>query len=255
MRTKASVPFCWTSGGSSSTSTRGSFSGNGLRPVGLARVCAATGVSTGGGAGAGGDALPPASLPSSMPSIDIVSCASPPDSRSRLWPTSPSSSLRHVSRACRYSLRYSSRSAASAARSAAKPSRRALNSATFASIEMAGPTVTAILVRNHAAIDPSSGCASFLFFRHAREQPWQRRTVDVDRHRTVRGGRQLEHGPVQPLVKQAQPIAVEPQHLEPRRRFPGEHEQCPCLDRVLPHALARQLRQPVEPVPHVHRLG
>jgi hypothetical protein len=67
---------------------------------------------------------------------------------------------------------------------------------------MAAPSVTAMLVRNHAAIDPSSGCASFLFFRHAREQPCERRTIYVDRHRTVRGGRQLEHRPVQPLVTQ-----------------------------------------------------
>jgi Diguanylate cyclase, GGDEF domain len=49
---KAASPSCCTSGGKTSISTRGSFSGNGLRPVGFCRVCACTCSSSGGGAGA-----------------------------------------------------------------------------------------------------------------------------------------------------------------------------------------------------------
>src|SRR6185312_10997680 len=247
MRTKASVPFCFTSGGNSSTSTRGSFSGNGLRPVGLARVCAATGVSGGGGAGAGGATLRPSPSPSRRSSIDIVSCASPSERRSRLAPISPSSSFRHVSSVCRYSLRYSSRSAA-------RPSTRALSSASLASMDAVPPSVTAMLVRKHAAIDPSSGYATLLLLRDAGQQPSQRGAVDVDRHRSIPGGRQLEHRTVEALVEQAQAISVEPEHLEPRRRPSGEHEQRPARNWVLANALARHLSETVEPVPHVDRL-
>ena len=49
---KAASPSCCTSGGKTSISTRGSFSGNGLRPVGLCRVCSRTCSSSAGGAGA-----------------------------------------------------------------------------------------------------------------------------------------------------------------------------------------------------------
>src|SRR6185437_5191028 len=87
------------------------------------------------------------------------------------------------------------------------------------------------------------------------EQASQRLAVDVDRNRPVRRRGQLENRPVQTLVEQAEPVSVEPEHLEPRRRLPREHEQCPARHGLLPDALARHLRETVEPVPHVDRLS
>src|SRR6185312_9372877 len=107
------------------------------------------------------------------------------------------------------------RSADSASRSAARPSTRALNAASLASM-VAAPSITAMLANHHTAIGPSSGCASFPLLRDAGQQVGERRAVDVDRNRTAGRSRQLEHRPMETLVEQAQPVSVEPEHLETR---------------------------------------
>ena len=76
-------------------STRGSFSGSGLRPVGLARWCCAMVCVAGGVAGDAGAADEFAAPPVISPSSDIVTWLGSPRSRSRPRPMMPNSSLRH----------------------------------------------------------------------------------------------------------------------------------------------------------------
>ena len=66
--------------------------------------------------------------------------------------------------------------------------------------------------------------------------------------------RQLESRLVKALVQQAQAVAVEPEHLQPRRRSSAEHEHRAAVDRIPPHALTGELREPIESEPHVDRL-
>src|SRR5690606_29335234 len=66
--------------------------------------------------------------------------------------------------------------------------------------------------------------------------------------------RELEHCTVQPLVEQAVPVAVEPQHLQPRGSTVGEHEPRATL-RLLTELRFHQVRQAIEPLTHVERLG
>ena len=50
-------------------------------------------------------------------------------------------------------------------------------------------------------------------------------------------------------------LALEPEHLDARRRAVGEHHQRAARLKVDAGALARGERQPVESLAHVHRLG
>lgn len=90
MRSKASSPAFWTSSGRISTSTRGSVSGKGLRPVGFARAWARTSEDGGGCSDAA------AAEPVSIPTIDSVSWSAP-TYRSRFCPVMPRSSFLHSS--------------------------------------------------------------------------------------------------------------------------------------------------------------
>jgi hypothetical protein len=94
----------------------------------------------------------------------------------------------------------------------------------------------------------SSRCA-----RHTTEQLRQGFAVDVNRSRSRRRRRQSEDGAVQPLVENAHAVALEPKNLQSRRPTVREDKEYPAFLRILPHPLARRLRHPVEPIPHVHR--
>ena len=226
MRSKASSPACWTSSGRISTSTRGSVSGRGLRPVGF-------GAGVRLHADAGGRGL---ALSASARRRRSLPAASPPATASagRRRRTAPASAPRCLARAsCRAPASRRTAPCTGRARSSSRhlarwrPSRgshfRVVGTA------LGGVSGTAREITTHGSHQEPRLPNCFLA-RHSREQLSQRRLVDADGsrpHRLARG--HPEQRSVQSLAQEAEAIAVPPEHLHPHRPLPHEDVQRSAL--------------------------